>query len=89
MRLTERFDMLLRNVVDQSISPVEQVLSNSREVDEGLDSVVLQQIPIADPREFQELRCLERALKEPRVRTVYYFPKAQSWGRTQTYLLTR
>ena len=61
LRLTKRFDMLLGNVVDQSICLVEQVLSNSREVDEGLDSVVLQQISIADPREFQELRCLERA----------------------------
>ena len=61
LRLAKRFDMLLRDVVDESICLVEQVLSNSREVDEGLDSEALQQIPIADPREFQDLRRFERA----------------------------
>ena len=42
LRLTKGFDMLLRNVVDQSICLVEQVLSNSGEVDEGLNSESLQ-----------------------------------------------
>ena len=43
--------MLLRNVIDECVRLVEQILSNSREVDEGLNPEVLQQIPIADPRE--------------------------------------
>lgn len=60
-RLTKRFNMPLRDVVNHSIRLVEQVLSDSGKVDKGLNPKTLQQTPVADPGELQKLRCLERA----------------------------
>lgn len=51
IRRTERLDVLLRNVVDQSVSLVKQVLSNAREINEGFDAEAFEQASIADPGE--------------------------------------
>jgi len=51
IRRTERLDVLLRNIVDQSVSLVKQVLSNAGEIDEGFDAEAFKQASIADPGE--------------------------------------
>jgi hypothetical protein len=58
---TECLDVLLCNVIDQSVSLIKQVLSNAGKIDEGLDVEAFEQASIADPGEFQKLRSLERA----------------------------
>jgi hypothetical protein len=58
---TKCLDVLLCNIVDQSVSLVKQVLSNAGKIDEGFDAEVFKQASIADPGELQKLRSLKRA----------------------------
>ena len=51
IRRTECLDVILRNVVDQSVSLVKQVLSNAGEINEGFDAEAFEQASIADPGE--------------------------------------
>lgn len=53
--------MLLRNIVDQSVSLIKQVLSNAGKINEGFDAKAFKQASITDPGELQKLRSLERA----------------------------
>jgi hypothetical protein len=54
--------MLLRYVINQSICLIQQIFAHSGKVNQGLDAEALQQASIADTRELEKLRGLERAL---------------------------
>lgn len=58
---TERLDVLLCNIIDQSVSLIKQVLSNAGKIDEGFDPEAFKQASIADPGKLQKLRSLKRA----------------------------